>query len=410
VYHIIMYIIEFALKTIAFFSKGKIHLGVEGRKNTLKIIKEQRDFSKNLIWFHAASLGEFEQGRPLLEKMKAQYPDYLILLTFFSPSGYEIRKNYAHADIIVYLPIDTKRNATSFLEAVKPSMIFFIKYEFWYYFLKTATDKKIPTYYIAAIFRPDQFFFKWYGKFMQPILQKINHYFVQNEASQKQLETIKIFQVSAVGDTRVDRVLTLAAEAQKFPIIEDFCQQKNTMIIGSSWQKDEAILLAFINENPDWKFVIAPHEINENHLQDIENQSIAKIIRYSRYDKNDNANILLIDNIGMLGALYRYGKIAYIGGGFGTGIHNTLEPMAYNLPVIFGPNYGKFEEANAMISTSPQGAFCIKNKEDLNLVFAFLKEKKNYNAAAQTVAAYMNKNKGATDNIIDLLQSKTPKF
>ncbi len=403
-YHIIMYVLEFLLKTIAFFSKGKIRLGVEGRKNTLQIINAKRDFSKKLIWFHAASLGEFEQGRPLLEKMKSQYADYQILLTFFSPSGYEIRKNYAHADIIVYLPIDTKQNAVSFLEATKPSMVFFIKYEFWYYFLKTATDKKIPTYYIAAIFRPEQFFFAWYGKFMQPVLQAINHYFVQNETSQKQLETIGVFQVSTVGDTRIDRVLSLAEETQKFPIIEDFCQQKNTMIIGSSWQQDEAILLPFINENPDWKFIIAPHEINENNLQNIENQAIVKIIRYSKYEKNNDLNVLLIDNIGMLNALYRYGKIAYIGGGFGAGIHNTLEPMAYNIPVIFGPKYQKFQEANAMVSVTSQGAFCIKNKGDLDRVFLFLKDGKNYNAASETVSEYMKKNKGATDKIITFLK------
>ena len=403
-YHIIMYVLEFSLETIAFFSKGKIRLGVEGRKNTLQIINAKRDFSKKLIWFHAASLGEFEQGRPLLEKMKSQYPDYQILLTFFSPSGYEIRKNYAHADIIVYLPIDTKRNAISFLDAVKPSMIFFIKYEFWYYFLKIATDKKIPTYYVAAIFRPEQFFFAWYGKFMQPVLHAIKHYFVQNETSQKQLETIGVFQVSNVGDTRIDRVVELASDTQNFAIVEDFCQQKNTMVIGSSWQQDEAILLPFINKNRDWKFIIAPHEINENNLQNIENQAFVKVIRYSKYDNDSDASVLLIDNIGMLNALYRYGKIAYIGGGFGSGIHNTLEPMAYNIPVVFGPKYQKFQEANAMISTTLQGAFSIKNKQDLDLTFAFLKDEKNYNAAAQTVCEYMENNKGATDKIIAFLQ------
>ena len=398
-----MYVLEIGLKTIAFFSSEKIRLGVEGRKKTFQILEKKRDFTKKLIWFHAASLGEFEQGRPLIEKMKSQYPDYQILLTFFSPSGYEIRKNYPHADIITYLPIDTKRNAERFLEATKPDMIFFIKYEFWFYFLKTATDKKIPTYYIAALFRPQQFFFAWYGKFMQPILQKISHYFVQNETSKKQLESIGINQISVVGDPRIDRVVELAAQAKKFPIVEDFCQGKNVMVIGSSWSQDEAILLSFIAKNTDWKFIIAPHEIDEKHLQDIENQSLVKIIRYSKYEKNSDANLLLIDNIGMLNSLYGYGKIAYIGGGFGSGIHNTLEPMAYGLPVIFGPKYQKFEEANAMISTIPQGAFSIRNTEDLAAVFAFLKEEKNYDAASKTVLKYMEKNKGATEKIVKML-------
>lgn len=398
-----MYVLEIGLKTIALFSSGKIRLGVEGRKKTFQILEKKRDTSKKLIWFHAASLGEFEQGRPLIEKMKSQYPDYQILMTFFSPSGYEIRKNYPHADIITYLPIDTKRNAERFLEATKPDMIFFIKYEFWFYFLKTATDKKIPTYYIAALFRPQQFFFAWYGKFMQPILQKISHYFVQNETSKKQLESIGINQISVVGDPRIDRVVELAAQAKKFPIVEDFCQGKNVMVIGSSWSQDEAILLSFIAKNTDWKFIIAPHEIDEKHLQDIENQSLVKIIRYSKYEKNSDANLLLIDNIGMLNSLYGYGKIAYIGGGFGSGIHNTLEPMAYGLPVIFGPKYQKFEEANAMISTIPQGAFSIRNTEDLAAVFAFLKEEKNYDAASKTVLKYMEKNKGATEKIVKML-------
>ena len=401
-YHIIMYVLEIGLKTIAFFSSEKIRLGVEGRKKTFQILEKKRDFTKKLIWFHAASLGEFEQGRPLIEKMKSQYPDYQILLTFFSPSGYEIRKNYPHADIITYLPIDTKRNAERFLEATKPDMIFFIKYEFWYYFLKTATDKKIPTYYIAALFRPQQFFFAWYGKFMQPILQKISHYFVQNETSKKQLESIGIQQISVVGDPRIDRVVELASQAKKFPIVEDFCQGKNAMVIGSSWAQDEAILLPFIAENTDWKFIIAPHEIDEKHLQNIENQSLVKIIRYSKYEKNSDANLLLIDNIGMLNSLYRYGKITYIGGGFGTGIHNTLEPMAYGLPVIFGPKYQKFEEANAMVSAMLQGAFSIKNNEELAAAFVFLKEKKNYDAASKTVLAYMEKNKGATGKIVKM--------
>ena len=398
-----MYALEAGLKTIAFFSEGKIRLGVEGRKKTFQIIEEKRDFTKKLIWFHAASLGEFEQGRPLLEKMKSQYPDYQLLLTFFSPSGYEIRKNYPHADIITYLPIDTKRNAKCFLEATKPDMIFFIKYEFWYYFLKTATDKKIPTCYVAALFRPQQFFFVWYGKFMQPILHKISHYFVQNETSKKQLESIGIQQISVVGDPRIDRVMGLAAQAKKFPIVEDFCQGKNVMVVGSSWAQDEAILLPFIAKNTHWKFIIAPHEIDEKNLQNIENQSLVKIVRYSKYEKESDANLLLIDNIGMLNSLYRYGKIAYIGGGFGSGIHNTLEPMAYGLPVIFGLKYQKFEEANAMISAAPQGAFAIKNTEELNAAFAFLQEEKNYNAASETVLDYMKKNKGATESIVELL-------
>ncbi len=377
-------------------------MGRDGRKETFAILQEKRNYDQKLVWFHAASLGEFEQGRPLLEKIRTQHPDYQILLTFFSPSGFEIRKNYPLADIVCYLPLDSMKNAKQFLELARPNQVFFIKYEFWFNFLKELTDKKIPTYYIAAIFRPNQYFFKWYGRFLQPFLKKITHYFVQNDTSKKQLERIGIGQVSVVGDPRIDRVSEIAKKPNLYPTIADFCGQKPVLIIGSSWEKDEAILMPFINENTDWKFIIAPHEIHENHLQSIENQCIKKIIRFSNLEKNSAADVLLIDNIGMLSSLYQFGKIAYIGGGFGAGIHNTLEPMAYNLPVIFGTNYQKFEEANAMISAG--GAFSITSKEDFGTIFKQLEIAENWKAASLQIQRYINENVGATDKILDHLK------
>jgi 3-deoxy-D-manno-octulosonic-acid transferase len=407
-YKIAIIFVDFFLQKIVFawmnlFDKksesfSKLKKGIVGRKNTFEIIQSKRDFSKKLIWFHVASLGEFEQGRPLIEKIKSQHADYQLLLTFFSPSGYEIRKNYSFADIIVYLPLDTPQNAREFYDFAKPDLIFFVKYEFWYHFLSEGQRRNIPIYYIAALFRPNQYFFKWYGAFMQPTLKKITHYFVQNEISKEVLAKINIENTTVVGDPRIDRVSELADLGKEIPTIAHFSKGKKTLIIGSSWKEDEAILFPFINKNSDIKFVIAPHEIDENHLQSIENQCLRKIIRFSKYD-NSEADVLLIDNIGMLNMIYRYGKIAYIGGGFGAGIHNTLEPMAFGLPVIFGQNYKKFEEATEMIRQ--KGAFSIRSTEELEQTMFFLADEKNYQTTSEISHNYILENKGATEKIYE---------
>ena len=352
---------------------------------------------------HCASLGEFEQGRPLIEKIKKEQPQYKILLTFFSPSGYEIRKNYPHADIIAYLPIDTKANAQRFLDLVKPQKIVFIKYEFWYHYLNEATLRSIPTIYIAALFHENSSYFKWYLNFYQPVFQRITHFFVQDILSKDILLNKGINRVTVVGDPRVDRVVTIAKEAKKYALIDAFAKNQNILIAGSTWAKDELILKSLIEKKQDWKYIIAPHEIVENRLQSIENQyNRGEILRFSQAnDRNiQSAKILLIDNIGMLSSLYYYGKIAYIGGGFGAGIHNTLEPMSFGLPVIFGEKYQKFEEARTMISLG--AAFSVRNEKELEKSFASLSDKEYYEKAKQTILSYMADNQGATQKIYEL--------
>ncbi len=397
-YQLFIRLFQWGFYLFSFFNK-KAKIALEGQKKTFSILKNQRDFDKKLVWFHAASLGEFEQGRPLIEKIKSQYPDYQILLTFFSPSGYAIRKNYASADIICYLPIDTKSKVAEFLALAKPDWVFFIKYEFWFNFLKALHHQGVKTYYIAAVFRPSQYFFKWYGRFLQKNLKNITHFFVQNESSKKQLQSIGIQQISVVGDPRIDRVAAIAENPSYYPIVANFLQGKKTLIAGSTWAQDEAILLPFFNQKTDWKLIIAPHEIDENHLQNIEKQTIRKIIRYSKATENTEADILLIDNIGMLSSLYQYGKLAYIGGGFGAGIHNTLEPMAHGLPVIFGKKYQKFEEATAMVAQG--GMFCCQNAYEFKTIFEKLENDSFFQQAQMTVQRYISTQKGATAAIFE---------
>jgi 3-deoxy-D-manno-octulosonic-acid transferase len=417
------------IKIAALFNP-KAKLWIDGRKHIFENIASQITDNEAIIWFHAASLGEFEQGRPLIEKIKQEQPQYKILLTFFSPSGYEIRKNYPHADSIAYLPIDTKANAQRFLDLVKPKKIIFIKYEFWYHYLNEATLRGISTIYIAALFKENSSYFKWYFSFYQSVFQRITHFFVQdilskdvllrkvrkvrnvgrvqNPANVQQNPNVQnpnnVNYVSVVGDPRVDRVAAIAKEAKKYPLIDAFAKNQNILIAGSTWAKDELILKSLLTQYQDWKYIIAPHEIAKNRLQSIENQyNRGEVLRFSQANETNiqTAKILLIDNIGMLSSLYFYGKIAYIGGGFGTGIHNTLEPMAFGLPVIFGTKYQKFEEARTMVSLG--GAFSIRNEKELNDAFDSLSQKEFYEKSKQVVLSYMFDNQGATQKIYDYL-------
>lgn len=388
------------IKIAAIFNP-KAKLWVNGRKGVFEKIALQITDNEHIIWFHAASLGEFEQGRPLIEKIKKEQPQYKILLTFFSPSGYEIRKNYPHADIIAYLPIDTKANAARFLDLVKPKKIIFIKYEFWYHYLNEATLRGIPTIYIAALFDENLSYFKWYLSFFHPVFQRITHYYVQDISSKDVLlKKVNVHRVTVAGDPRVDRVVAIAQEAKKYPLIDAFARNKTVLVAGSTWSKDELILKSLITKNQDWKYIIATHEIAENRLQSIENQyNRGEVVRFSQAN-DDNikaAKILLIDNIGMLSSLYFYGKIAYIGGGFGAGIHNTLEPMAFGLPVIFGTKYKQFEEARTMVERG--GAFSVRNEKELNDTFDLLSQKEHYEKANQTIVSYILDNQGATSLI-----------
>jgi 3-deoxy-D-manno-octulosonic-acid transferase len=397
----------FFIKTASLFNP-KAKFWIDGRIGVFEKIESQLTDNESIIWIHVASLGEFEQGRPLIESIKKETPDIKILLTFFSPSGYEIRKNYPHADIIAYLPIDTKANAKRFLDIVKPQKVIFVKYEFWYHYLNEATSRNIPTIYIAALFWEKMSYFKWYFSFFIPIFQRITHYFVQDINSKDVLEK-KVFgnktaPISIVGDPRVDRVVAIAAAAKRYDIIDIFAKNNLILVAGSTWEKDEQLLHSLITQSQDWKFIIAPHEIKESRLQFIENQyNRGEVLRFSQATTNSisQAKILLIDNIGMLSSLYFYGKIAYIGGGFGSGIHNTLEPMAFGIPVIFGPKYQNFEEAKNTISNG--GSFSIRDKKELYQVFFNLSKKDFYENASQQIKTYIADNQGATKKISSYL-------
>lgn len=358
------------------------------------------------IWVHCASLGEFEQGRPLMEGIKRAYPNAKICLTFFSPSGFEIRKNYTLADFVGYIPLDTAYNAEKFIELVQPDLVLFVKYEFWYHHLKTLSAKGIPTFLVAAIFRPEQIFFRGYGGFFRKILLGFERIFVQDQASAELLESIGMKEVAVAGDTRIDRVLALAKESVDLPTIEAFTSQHPTLIAGSTWPPDEKLLAEFtqVESFNNWSMIIAPHEIGEAHLQQIEKQFPLTSIRYSQYHTTEQseARLLIIDNIGMLSRIYRYGQLAYIGGGFGAGIHNTLEPMASGLPVIFGPKYQKFEEARTMVAQG--GASSVKNAAELREAFLRFNEDNQFQKSKALILQYLNHHQGASEQILQAIQ------
>lgn len=405
-YNISILIYGLLINTVAIFN-SKAKLFVAGRKDLFNQIESKINSSQRPVWFHFASLGEFEQGRPVLEKIKSLKPEEKIVVTFFSPSGYEIRKNYALADGIFYLPLDTPSNAKKFIALVKPKMAIFTKYEFWPNFFKTLSKNNIPLYIISGIFRPNQIFFKWYGGFYRNVLKCANHFFVQNEESLRLLKSIGVDNVDISGDTRFDRVYENAQHPKELPIIEAYCKHYPVLIAGSTWPEDEKLLVELAEKNPEWKFVIAPHEINKTHIDFMEKLFPLPIKLseneqwfYETYNKSiettfgASTRTLIIDNIGMLSSLYQYGKIAYIGGGFGVGIHNTLEAAAFGLPVIFGPNYDKFQEAKDLINIG--AAKSINNAEELITAFEYF----NQNESGAIARAYVAEKKGATEMII----------
>lgn len=323
-----------------------------GRKSWATQLKTTFDSSADtVIWFHCASLGEFEQGRPLMEKIKQQHPRQPLLLTFFSPSGYEIRKNYKGVDYVCYLPLDTAANAATFLDIIQPQLAIFVKYEFWYSYLKTLQQRNIPIYLIGAIFRPNQYFFKWYGRPYRTILKGFTHIFVQDQASYHLLQKEGYQQVSVAGDPRIDRVVKIAATAQGFPIIEAFKQDQPLLILGSAHEKDLTIWQAFFKQNTYWKVLIAPHEVHPTAIKRIQQQLPIPSLCYTDITEPSlaiNSFSLIINTIGILNQLYQYADVVYIGGGFGTSIHNTLEPAVFGVPILIGPKYQKFEEAKSM--------------------------------------------------------------
>jgi 3-deoxy-D-manno-octulosonic-acid transferase len=352
-YIIVTYLMLFGIAIASLFDK-KVRKMWHGERKAFSTLKEKVDPHAKYVWVHAASLGEFEQGRPLIERIRRDHPEYKILLTFFSPSGYEVRKDYKGADIVTYLPIDTIANALRFLRLVRPVMAFFIKYEFWYNYLHILRHRGVPVYSVSSIFRPGQIFFRWYGKKYSHVLRCITHFFVQNEESKRLLGSIGIYNVDVVGDTRFDRVLAIKEQAKQLPIVEAFKQQHKVFVAGSSWPPDEEIFIQFFNEHRDWKLIIAPHVIGENHLQNIIKALSLKTVRYTQTTPEEaaGADCLIIDCFGLLSSVYHYGEVAYIGGGFGVGIHNVLEAAVWSVPVIFGPNNKHFIEAQELMASS----------------------------------------------------------
>ncbi|MEQ8424019.1 MAG: glycosyltransferase N-terminal domain-containing protein [Cyclobacteriaceae bacterium] len=365
-----------------------------------------------LAWVHCASLGEFEQGRPIIERFKDEFPSYKILLTFFSPSGYEVRKNYALADYIFYLPWDTPDNARKFVELTKPQIAFFVKYEFWHNYIKTLEAHRIPILSVSSIFRPDQIFFKSYGGFFRRILERFNHFFVQNEKSEELLNKIGISNTSTAGDTRFDRVDQIVSQSKEIEIAQKFKNGENVFVVGSCWPEDLEVLAPHINSNAGkLKFIIAPHELKESFLVEIENALSVETVRYSEVDTNvDSADVMIIDNVGMLSALYRYGEYAYVGGAFGKGLHNILEAACYGVPIFFGnKNYLKFREAQDLIVRG--GAFEVSDYADFKTKYeSLINRPENYLLACEVTKEYVAENLGATKKILDhchkLLDSK----
>lgn len=391
---------------LGFFSlfNEKAKLFVSGRKGWEQRLQSQIDKSATYLWIHCASLGEFEQGRPVIEELKRQFPEYKITLTFFSPSGYEIRKNYELADVVVYLPLDTKRNAKIFLEIVQPEKAFFVKYEFWYHFISELKNRHIPLYAFSAIFREDQQFFKptpW-GKWYRKMLFKFDHIFVQNEKSAELLESIGITNFTVSGDTRFDRVAAIAKSSKELPVVEKFKGNLPLVVAGSTWKPDEELLARFINQSSGIKFIIAPHEVSATNINRLQQMLTKPTLLFSKLQNQeaDKVDVLIIDSIGILSSVYRYGNIAYIGGGFGVGIHNILEAATFGLPVIFGPNYKKFKEAVDLVSEG--GAFTIQDYEALHRVLNRLSSQKNeLEKASKTGRDYVGKNVGSTQIIIN---------
>ena len=401
-YYIAIALYAFVVRLVSPFNK-KAKKMLAGQKKTFSILKEQMDPKAPYIWFHAASLGEFEQGRPIIEAIRKQYPHYKILLTFFSPSGYEVRKNYDGADVICYLPFDTLFKVKKFLYLANPAIAVFIKYEFWYNYLSELKRRNIPTYLVSAIFRKEQVFFKWYGRWYLKALRCFDRLFVQDEASADLLAGVGITNVSVCGDTRFDRMMEVHRQAQLLPAVEAFVDSGEQLVLvaGSSWPQDEDILIPYFNEHPEIKLIIAPHEIHREHLMDIESRLKRPSIRMSEARRQilTNKDCLIIDGFGLLSSIYRYGQIAYIGGGFGKGIHNTIEAAVYGIPVLFGPNYQKFREAREMIAAG--GGFAIAGANEFNTrMDQLIADAAFRQRAGRIVADYVQQNSGVTDKIL----------
>ena len=427
-YNIAMYFVQLGIAIAAIFDH-KVRLLWRGQRAAFKTLKKKVDPNAKYVWVHAASLGEFEQGRPIIERIRLQHPEYKILLTFFSPSGYQVRKNYEGADIITYLPIDTVTNARRFLCTIRPVMAFFIKYEFWYNYLHILKHRGVPTYSVSSIFRPDQIFFSWYGRAYSRVLKCFTKFFVQNEESRQLLAKIGITETEIVGDTRFDRVMTIKSLAKQLPIVEAFTTPhqlprggepavqeasprgglEGVFVAGSSWPPDEEIFIRYFNEHREWKLIIAPHVIGEDHLQQIisrlspsgATEGGRRIVRFTQTTREEaaQADTLIIDCFGLLSSIYNYGDVAYIGGGFGVGIHNTLEAAVWDMPVIFGPNNKKFQEAQGLKACG--GGFEIKDYDEFAaLMQRFASDESFLKQSGSQAGHFVKDQAGATDKVL----------
>lgn len=406
-YNIITLLASQLLKIVALFSP-KMKLFVDGRKTVFVTLKNKLNSSDKTIWFHAASLGEYEQGLPVIESIKEQFPKHKIIVTFFSPSGYEVRKNNTVADVTVYLPLDTISNTKQFIELVRPEMAFFIKYEYWPNYLNELKKNNIRTYLISGILRENQAFFKWYGGFYRNALKTFDYFFVQNESSKKLLQSIGFTNVKVSGDTRFDRVVSILERDNSLDFIEQFKDKKTTIVIGSSWPKDENLLVNYINQSSDEvKFIIAPHNIKQEQISNLKNQIQKKTILFSEKEnvQLSEFNVFIIDTIGILTKIYSYADIAYVGGGFGNpGVHNILEPATFGVPVIIGPNYSHFAEATALVNID--GCTSIQNQTQLNEAFDLLIQNEDERLEKGHICStFVQMNKGATQTIMNHILS-----
>lgn len=403
-YELFIILYNIGVWVASFFSK-KVRAMWKGEHRTFRVLREKIDPNAMYIWFHAASLGEFEQGRPIMEAIRREHPGYKILLTFFSPSGYEVRKNYDGADVVVYLPIDTKRNARRFLRLTNPVMAFFIKYEFWSNYLHMLKERHVPTFSVSSIFRPNQIFFRAYGKGYGKVLDCFTHFFVQNEESRDLLKSIGIDCVSVTGDTRFDRVLQIRDAGKSLPIVENFVggtveDRPHVFIAGSSWPPDEDIFIRYFNEHRDWKLIIAPHVIGDDHMKQILGKLERKTVRYTEATTVNvvGAECLIIDCFGLLSSIYRYADVTYVGGGFGVGIHNVLEAAVWGKPVIFGPNNKNFQEAQGLLKAG--GGFEVTSYDDFVGVMRKLADDKALEQSRERAGGFVESLAGATRQIM----------
>ena len=407
-YNLLMLFASQIVKLLTFFSP-KIKLFVDGRKTIFQTLESKISSSDKTIWFHAASLGEFEQGLPVMEKIKVQFPNHKIIVTFFSPSGYEVRKNNTIADVTIYMPLDTKSNAKKFLKLIHPDLVFFIKYEYWLNYLNELKKLNIKTYLISGIFRENQAFFKWYGGFYREALKTFDYFFVQNESSKLLLQKLDFINVKISGDTRFDRVVSILGRDNSIDFIKQFKNNTTTIVIGSSWPKDESLLVNYINQTDEKvKFIIAPHNIKAEQIQELKNSISKRTILFSEKENTDlsDYDVLIVDTIGILTKIYSYADIAYVGGGFGNpGVHNILEPATFGIPIIVGPNFSHFAEAVALVHQ--QGCVSISNQNEINDAFSYLISDEDIRyEKGHICSTFVQMNKGATDVILKHICNK----